>query len=151
MESSHPTYQEGTPEMITGQLVAEKVETVRNDGTTRLGAVIRKRLARLPEERFSRPGPYLRYPFFAALRGPRPESMLQSRWLFGRGAVASSWFPQPQAEPDGIFGRPPRHRGTLGGCNYSRPAGSLRCSRSLLLGTPYLSSEIPTIPTEHSR
>ena len=38
-----------------------------------------------------------------------------------------------------------RDPGTLWGCNYRRPTGSLRCSQSLLLETPYVSNEDGTI------
>ena len=38
------------------------------------------------------------------------------------------------------------HPGAVWGCNSRSPSGSLRCSRSLLLETTYLSIEVASIP-----
>lgn len=56
----------------------------------------------------------------------------------------ASTGPYPRYPQKREFG--PRLPDSLWGCNSRSPSGSLRCSRSLLQETPYLSSEVVSIP-----
>jgi hypothetical protein len=56
----------------------------------------------------------------------------------------ASTGPYPRYPLKRVFGA--RRPGSLWGCNYRSPSGSFRRSRSLLLETPYLLSEVVSNP-----